>query len=928
MEMIANGLLALAIGVPAFLGLMLLIVASRVTRLAWRRVTLRTVGRDTLPAGTRAAFDAARPALESLGFHYRCTTAQQGMAVAEGDEAHHCDIYQHADGSTHAQVVKAPATDPEPYRVGFVSLLRSKRALVTVNCRLHELVVRPPRTDLQDPCLRHWQDAWKFHRRRVQAAQGEIVTDGLAFMQFDKEATELLVTNAEKRGELRREGSNWYATWRTALAFAVRYNLGLRRVARVRSGLPARAAPPAAEASPGTAPATRVQAEIEEYRKHVAILRSLRWSKARKWKMFGLSALLFLGVGSLWFSWTFLPILLLVIGLHEGGHFLAMKLSGYGNLSVFFVPGLGGLASGEKPTAGPWEKLLVYLAGPVPGIALAGAGLAGMAFGAFTPSGWFMEFLIACLIINYLNLLPVSPLDGGRVVETFLFARLPAARFAFAVLGVALLVAFGLYAHDKVLLVVGVLLAFAIPHQWQVMQLDRAIDRTGGETVDEQGALERIFGALQEPRFARWGAPQRLQVAGALLPEVQGRRARPLESVGGLAVYLLFLLGPVLLAAQAFPGGWQTAMLVVGLRTAYVPDDVDPDPPAAEPPAPTRDWIAEAGRLDRVPEPERLRVLLEAARQAEEMDDLEQRDRLARSAGPLADARAPGDLDRARTLLLLGDTSEPAARQHLAQLVQEQAGATDPLALDLLATAKQRLAMGTGVPAAEEVALLEQAVEHLRQARADRIRLLAAEQSLGRAYHRHGYMDAAESVLRGQVRAHVLPAEGDRTRRALENRVGRMNADVDLAWFLMDRGRGAEAARILQEARARAPRKETTSWSHPLSRLREAELWSAWLAKDAHALRPAWERYESGREAVGVQRRNLALELDRLVVARALGDAALEASARQAIEEERVQPQAQYFRASFCRREPAGWQRLQMAARADAARELGICART
>jgi Zn-dependent protease len=109
-----------------------------------------------------------------------------------------------------------------------------------------------------------------------------------------------------------------------------------------------------------------------------------------------------------------------------------MRLTGYRNVSVFFLPGLGGLATGEKADATPMEKLLVYLAGPVPGMVLAGAGFWASSAGLWQAPGWLNEFLIASLAINYLNLLPVSPLDGGRVLETFAFARHPRLRFGFA----------------------------------------------------------------------------------------------------------------------------------------------------------------------------------------------------------------------------------------------------------------------------------------------------------------------------------------------------------------------------------------------------------------------------------------------------------------------------------------------------------------
>ncbi|NIQ53385.1 MAG: hypothetical protein GWN71_08095, partial [Gammaproteobacteria bacterium] len=51
--------------------------------------------------------------------------------------------------------------------------------------------------------------------------------------------------------------------------------------------------------------------------------------------------------------------------------------------------------------------------------------------GAGTLEGWLFDFGITAVVLNYLNLLPVMPLDGGRIVQALFLGRFPRAQAAF-----------------------------------------------------------------------------------------------------------------------------------------------------------------------------------------------------------------------------------------------------------------------------------------------------------------------------------------------------------------------------------------------------------------------------------------------------------------------------------------------------------------
>lgn len=136
--------------------------------------------------------------------------------------------------------------------------------------------------------------------------------------------------------------------------------------------------------------------------------------------MLVVSMALFVGTGSASWSFEHATTLILLMLLHESGHFVAMKLSGYRNLKMFFIPFFGAAVSGRSYNIPGWKKAVVYLAGPVPGILFGTAlGIAGIAL----KIPWMVNTAVLCLILNGMNLLPLLPLDGGRVVQELFFTR-------------------------------------------------------------------------------------------------------------------------------------------------------------------------------------------------------------------------------------------------------------------------------------------------------------------------------------------------------------------------------------------------------------------------------------------------------------------------------------------------------------------------
>lgn len=115
------------------------------------------------------------------------------------------------------------------------------------------------------------------------------------------------------------------------------------------------------------------------------------------------------------FTWKFALIILTAVFLHECGHLFMMKHFGLRTKGIYMIPFFGGAAVAEETFPSRRVEGVTALFSPVVGLALSGVG-AGLYFAAGNPI-WAAAASWNALI-NLFNLLPVTPLDGGRVVKS------------------------------------------------------------------------------------------------------------------------------------------------------------------------------------------------------------------------------------------------------------------------------------------------------------------------------------------------------------------------------------------------------------------------------------------------------------------------------------------------------------------------------
>ena len=216
------------------------------------------------------------------------------------------------------------------------------------------------------------------------------------------------------------------------------------------------------DSNPAAAPGAEPSAAGSQYPGVMAEIQRLQNQKpgwANAVIILVVSVLAFVAIGSAQKNWQFYLWLIPLLLFHEGGHWIAMKIFGYRNLRMFFIPLFGAAVTGRNYNVPGWKKAVVSLAGPVPGILL-GASLAVVAM--ITQQEWLNQAAFFLLIINGFNLLPVLPLDGGHVLRAILFCRNRWLDITFRVVAIVALILMGI-AGAKFLLYLGIFMALGVP---------------------------------------------------------------------------------------------------------------------------------------------------------------------------------------------------------------------------------------------------------------------------------------------------------------------------------------------------------------------------------------------------------------------------------------------------------------------------------
>ncbi|MFM7426130.1 MAG: tetratricopeptide repeat protein [Elainella sp.] len=564
-------LLPLALLLFLTFGLRYLITVLHLRKLRIQSPAYQLVPAQQVPDYLKTLLQNPVTELRSYGFKPCAYVQIRGLAITEPNSLIGLLLY-HPGCKTYALLnVKLLAEAADLFDIEFHTLFTDQTLLLTLNGRAYGVVDQLPQVMLQDPYAVDLASQWQAHQQTLE--QTDKIACGLAPDRFvavlqsrlHRYLNSLLKTGTATKadpGELRL---TWRAIFRQTLK-NVRAESQLSQLLRQRR---------ARNSEPIEIP---VEVEVQSYRRMEFMQRDLLGRKFRGW-MLWISLGLFLVTYTQFLNSQTFTLFIAALMLHEGGHLLAMKLFGYRDLALLFLPFLGALATAHKQDASLSQKFWISLAGPLPGLLL-GLGLLVLTQGQ--ESGWLGEAGWVLVGLNLFNLLPIYPLDGGQIADLLVFSRHPYLGVGFKGLGVLLLGLLGL--GQPMMLIFAGLIAMSIPTSFRAakltVQLRRTLNQTSDETSEtaDTAALNLIFQTLKQQGHGRLPFAQRFSLAKSLLLSRHELQSRWWTRVGLSLVYSASLaigVGGTILTVLPVEALWETSQIALERHQEMQQDRID-----------------------------------------------------------------------------------------------------------------------------------------------------------------------------------------------------------------------------------------------------------------------------------------------------------------------------------------------------------------
>jgi Zn-dependent protease len=305
------------------------------------------------------------------------------------------------------------------------------------------------------------------HRRRIEKFRAK---PGLLMYRTDAEA-EPWIDEYERRGfeESRAEGRYIEMTpEEVAAARAAKY-----------PEPPSAAAPAEGEA---------FMPSYEKKAREVMSLMEEQLNRTQSWgnglMFFVVTLAVFAAVAKMRWSGQTVLMVLGVLFFHELGHFVAMKVFRYQNVRMFFIPFFGAAVTGKRMERSAWKSAVVALMGPGPGLII---GFLVLLAGIATERVELERLARMLILINGFNLLPLTPLDGGWVMQALFFMRHPLAESLFKGAAAGIIVILGITMHMYIFAMLGGFMLLSLPLNHKLGKIAAGLKTT------EEGPLEGTY---------------------------------------------------------------------------------------------------------------------------------------------------------------------------------------------------------------------------------------------------------------------------------------------------------------------------------------------------------------------------------------------------------------------------------------------------
>lgn len=580
--------------------------------------------REDLPAYLLKLYQGAFDQLSELGFTPHHFQLSQDIVAHERAEKW-CMIMVNRATGVFAEIGPASTfLDMPGYEADFWSVAKDGTALLTYNGRGHTIFGEIPGVRVHDPLQNSLLEQYKTHlNEQMVFRQDKQLTllNPATYVKLQQKLMDGYFLKLIKDGALISIGHNQFRlTLGKALKLIgqlIKGEAKVGKLARAKYLLQMRAKQgqadkqsntasqavnsPSAKTTSAKTPAVNqpnsdvssnvefpVEAEVAAYMRLKSVQEYNSVGVMGKMIMFILTVILSYFAFGLVFSFNSVLILMAVIFFHELGHIAAMYLFRYRDLQILFIPLLGAAATGKKENVAVWKQVMVYLSGPLPGIII---GIVLIFFNKTWQAPLVYETSIMLLVINYLNLLPFVPLDGGHIVRLTIMERFPTGKLVFtAISGLAFLLG-GFYLSEPVFWVLAIIMLASLPMsklETRVLKelyssrnsaANKKSDNTANsvtsveevDSLDVQGKITRVFETLRKPQFSKLNFSDKFNLVRSLSEVILQQRHCKLPttlSLSGLYLGALLLTPPAVLVTAV---GVDNASDTIAVMTDEIP---------------------------------------------------------------------------------------------------------------------------------------------------------------------------------------------------------------------------------------------------------------------------------------------------------------------------------------------------------------------
>ena len=796
------------------------LAVRNVLALRLRSGRVETVPCNRLPSYVAPLCADTEQRLLALGFEPFVCEHQEEL-LASPHAVRWAKVYLHLDEKVYASLAVATLPDARnACEVELVSFFGDGHVLVTMDGKAHMIVPCLDWLSLQDGYSGDLDAQWALHRKGMADRKGAraMLVDGKTYAAQGNRLLQEYPSALSRDGWVRP--GEQAETYRFGLLSALRFAL---RILRHGNRMPAAARGASPEPSSQVDANALARAQTAAYQRQADVVRQQPGGWLGKTALFLLSVVLFVLAFGLTLSVEMVLIILGVLLLHELGHLLAMRMFGYRDLQILFIPFLGAAARGEPRQPKPYQQLIVSLMGPLPGIVIgyallhsAGPELGGLAW----------EVGLVMLVVNYLNLLPVMPLDGGQITNLLLFGRYPRLRALFTLVSAGALMYAAWVWSEPVLWVLAVVMLLGVRGQMQISTLLRELTPTAptkaGTGEPDSAVLEQVFRTLGKMSLAKQAFINQYQFVRGALEQLRVAHASWPLAVSGMALYGALLLVPPWLLVRDIP--------TLGALMASSPDLLEdlPAPP---------DWEA---RLAEASSPEaRWDVLMEAGDWLTDYEQYPEAASYYAQAQNLAEGFGADDPRLARTLVRVSRLGEGAVgedRGRLEQALAIQERALGPEHLELAETLEM-LAMSydwRNDGSDDTLAALQRALAIRRRALGEQDPEVARSlTTLADIYDGRGMLEEAEAAHQAAASIYLatLGPFDPRTRLSEEQ----------LASFYLGHGKHEMAVALLESALQQLPTQASEADRYALSRTETILGWARVFQGEHEAARRSFE---------------------------------------------------------------------------------------